>query len=312
MNRPNGQNAKFTDIDPSQYELSLRPVSTTDFVPAEIVRHQTASWRGVHAKTVQIISLEPFEYRFTQQCHLLIAIEQGVRHDGETLLEGLPKSTIRQYSNTLILVPAGRTLYGVQNPRLLPRSICLYIDPQTVLVDPDFRFAETELRPRLLFEDRAIWQTVLKLKAQIGSTDPTDRMYADTLGAVLAYELLRLQGTPVSGRAFRGGLAAWQQKRVLDFMEEHIAEDVSLSALADLVRLSPYHFTRSFKRSVGEPPHRYWVRRRIERAKALLANPNRSVTEIAFDVGFGGSSAFSVAFHRITGQTPTEFRRSFE
>jgi len=306
------QNTKYTGIDPSKYEMSLRPVATNDAGRNEIVRYRTASWQGIDAKTVQIINLEPFEYRFKQQCHLLIAIEQGVRHDGETLLEGLPKSTIRQYSNTLILVPAGRTLYGVQNPRLLPRSICLYIDPQTVLVDPDLRFSEIELRPRLLFENPSIWETVSKLKAQIGSTDPTDRMYADALGGVLAYELLRLHGTTASRRTSCGGLATWQQKRVLDFMEEHLAEDFSLSVLADLVRLSPYHFVRSFKRSIGEPPHRYWVGRRIERAKALLANPSKSITEIAFDVGFGGSSAFSVAFRRITGQTPTEFRLGFE
>jgi AraC family transcriptional regulator len=95
-------------------------------------------------------------------------------------------------------------------------------------------------------------------------------------------------------------------------MEEHLAEDVSIGVLADLVRLSPYHFVRSFKRAVGEPPHRYWMGRRIERAKALLANPNSSITEIAFDVGFSGTSAFRAAFHRIAGQTPTEFRRGFE
>jgi hypothetical protein len=69
-----------------------------------------------------------------------------------------------------------------------------------VLVDPDLRFAEVELQPRLLFEDRAIWETVLKLKAQIGSDDPTDRMYADSLGGVLAHELLRLNGNIQSSR----------------------------------------------------------------------------------------------------------------
>src|SRR5262249_59498422 len=88
-------------------------------------------------------------------------------------------------------------------------------------------------------------------EAQIGSSDPTDRMYADALGGVLAYELLRLHGTTASRRTSCGGLATWQQKRVLDFMEEHLAEDFSLSVLADLVRLSPYHFVRSFKRSSG-------------------------------------------------------------
>jgi AraC family transcriptional regulator len=307
------QNTNDAGVKPFQYELSLQPVPTIEFLPSEIVRHKTASWRGIQAKTVQVISLEPFEYRFKQQGHLLIAIEQGVRHEGETFLEGLPKTTIRHYSNTLIFVPVGRTLFGVQTPRLLPRSICLYIDPQAVLVDPDLRFAEVELQPRLLFEDRAIWETVLKLKAQIGSDDPTDRMYADSLGGVLAHELLRLNGNIQSSRGSSpGGLATWQQRRVLEFMEEHLAEDVSIGVLADLVRLSPYHFVRSFKRAVGEPPHRYWMGRRIERAKALLANPNSSITEIAFDVGFSGTSAFSAAFHRIAGQTPTEFRRGFE
>jgi AraC family transcriptional regulator len=138
-------------------------------------------------------------------------------------------------------------------------------------------------------------------------------MYADALGGLLAHELLRLDGaTARSRRTHRGGLAGWQQARVIDFMEEHLAEDMSLRTLADLARLSPYHFLRCFKESFGEPPHRYWAVRRIERAKALLANPGASITEIALDVGFSTTSALSAAFRRMTGQTPTEYRRSLE
>jgi len=209
---------------------------------------------------------------------------------------------------------AGRRFFGAQNPRLLTRSICLYIDPQSVLVDPDLRFAEAELQPRLLFEDRDIWETVRKLKAQIGSIDPGDRMYADVLAGLLAHELLRLDGATAAPRRVHrpGGLVGWQQKRIMDFMEEHLAGDISLNMLADLVQLSPYHFLRSFKRSFGEPPHRYWTARRIERARTLLANPRASITEVALDVGFSSTSAFSAAFHRNTGQTPTDYRRSLE
>jgi AraC family transcriptional regulator len=295
-------------IEPSPAELP-----SVDFSPVEVVRHQTAHWRGVQVKTVQIINHEPFEYGFQQPCHLLIAIEQGARYDGELLVEGLPTSTLRNCSHKLILVPAGRRFFGWQHPRRLTRSTCLYIDPVAVPVDPHLRFAEAELEPRLLFEDSGLWETVFKLKAQIGSVDPGDRMYAEALGGLLAHELLRLNGeVPVSNSADRGGLARWQQKRIMEFMEEHLAEDVSLDALADLVRLSRYHFLRSFKRSFGEPPYRYWTGRRIERAKALLTNPRASITEIAFDVGFSGSSAFSSTFHRITGQTPTNYRRSIE
>jgi len=259
------QNPSVSAIGASPPELLRRQMPTVDFSPAEIVRHQTAHWRGVQVETVQIISHEHFEYSFKQQRHLLIAVEQGVRYDGETLVEGLPASTVHNYSHKLILVPAGRRLFGTQNPRLLTRSICLYIDPQTVPVDPDLGFAEADLQPRLLFEDSSLWQTVLK-----------------------------------------------QQRRVIDFMEEHLAEAISLNVLADLVRLSPYHFLRSFKQSFGEPPHRYYTVRRIERAKALLANPRASITGIAIDAGFGGTSAFSATFHRITGQTPSDYRRSLE
>jgi AraC family transcriptional regulator len=220
---------------------------------------------------------------------------------------------LRNYSHKLIFVPAGRQFFGAQNPRLLTRSICLYIDPEHVLIEPELRFAEVELRPGLLFEDRDLWDTVFKLRSQIGKTDSSDLMYADALGGILAHELLRLHGTaPPTRSADRGGLALWQRKRLIEFMEEHLAEPVSLHALANLVRLSPYHFLRSFKKSFGEPPYRYWTARRIERAKGLLANPRTSITEIALDVGFSGTSAFSVAFHRLTRQTPSDYRRSFE
>jgi AraC family transcriptional regulator len=298
---------------PPPQPLEAEPHADEFFAPAEIVRYQTTRWRGVRIKTLQIIDRGRFEYSAKLQCHLLVAVEQGVRYDGETFVEGLPTSTVRNYSHKLIFVPAGRRFFGATRPRLLTRSICLYIDPQAVPVDPDLGFAEAELEPRMLFEHSEIWETVLKLKAQMGSANPSDRMYAEALGGLLAHELLRLHGTiPASRRVDRGGLAKWQQMRVMDFMEEHLAEDISLGVLADLVRLSSYHFLRSFKRSFGQPPHRYWTGRRIERAKALLANPRASITQVAFDVGFSGASAFSATFHRVTGRTPTDYRRGLE
>jgi len=94
------------------------------------------------------------------------------------------------------------------------------------------------------------------------------------------------------------------------YIEEHLADEISLSSLARLVQLSPFHFSRAFKDSFGMPPHRYLTSRRIERAKTLLAERKLSVTEIGLGVGFSETSSFTSVFRKLTGETPTEYRRS--
>ncbi|WP_426439244.1 helix-turn-helix domain-containing protein [Bradyrhizobium genosp. P] len=94
------------------------------------------------------------------------------------------------------------------------------------------------------------------------------------------------------------------------YIEEHATDDIPLATLAELARLSPWHFSRSFKQSFGVPPHKYHANRRIERAKQLLAIRELSVTAIALEVGFSETSTFTAAFHRLTGQTPSKYRRN--
>jgi AraC family transcriptional regulator len=139
------------------------------------------------------------------------------------------------------------------------------------------------------------------------------RLYAEALGIALTHELVRINCDAARREpANRGGLAAWQQKRVAAYIEENFADEIPLATLAELARLSPYHFSRSFKRSFGMPPHRFHASRRIERAKQLLANRELPVTTIALDVGFSETSTFTAAFHRLTGQTPSHYRRNLD
>lgn len=98
----------------------------------------------------------------------------------------------------------------------------------------------------------------------------------------------------------RGGLAPWQQRIILDYIEERLDEPIPLPTLADLAGLSSYHFCRAFRRSLGMPPHRYHTCRRIERAKSLLADVKISVTEIGLSVGFNETSSFTAAFRKAT------------
>jgi AraC family transcriptional regulator len=151
----------------------------------------------------------------------------------------------------------------------------------------------------------------LKLTRLIETAGSNSSHYLEALGIILAYELVRLNAGPprVEGPA-RGGLATWQQRIVAAYIEEHLAEQISLATLARLVCLSRYHFCRAFRQSFGAPPHRYHGSRRMERARTLLVESALPVTEIAFAVGFCETSSFTAAFRKASGQTPTAYRRS--
>src|SRR6516165_8649854 len=284
--------------------------SVVAFAPPSTVRCcRSAAWSAVEIETTEVLRHEPFTYEFTAPRHLLIASATD-RYDGETRVDGLPKSHLRSWNRKMTFVPAGCRFSGWQKPRALCRGAHLYIDPRSSLLQTDLRFAEIQFRPRLLFFDSALWETAAKLRAQVGSSDQRQTAYAEALSIVLACELMRMNesGLP-SVTHIRGGLPEWQQKNLAQFIDEHLAEDVSLSSLAELVHLSPYHFSRVFKQSFNMPPHRYLTNRRIERAKSLLVERKLSVTEIGHEVGFSETSSFTSAFRKITGETPTDYRR---
>jgi AraC family transcriptional regulator len=298
---------------PAWLHPDLEARSIVDYSPSEIVRRHSAAWSGLQVETVQVMRHKQFEYGFRAPCHLLIAAELAERYDGETFVEGLPRSTLRDFTRKLTFVPAGHDFRGSQKPRALTRTTYFYIDPRGPLADPALRFGEIEFKPRLFFYDRGLWETALKLKLLVENPGSMQRQYAEALGIVLTHELVRINGEAArSGPVSRGGLACWQQKRVAAYIEEHVADDIPLATLAELARLSPYHFSRSFKRSFGMPPHRYHANRRIERAKQLLANRELSVTAIALDIGFSETSTFTAAFHKLTGQTPSRYRRNLD
>src|ERR1700687_4451710 len=282
----------IAEYHPSAWLLpDIEARSIVDYSPSEIVRRHFAAWSGLHVETVQVMRHTPFEYGFRAPCHLLIAAELADRYDGETFVEGLPRSTLRNFTRKLTFVPAGHDFRGSQRPRALTRTTYFYIDPDGPLADPALRFYEIEFKPRLFFYDRDLWETALKLKSLVENPGSMQRQYAEALGIVLTHELVRINGEgALRGPVSLGGLACWQQKRVAAYIEENVADDIPLATLAELARLSPYHFCRSFQGSVGLSPHRYHANRRIEWAKQLLANRELSVTALALKIGFGASA----------------------
>jgi AraC family transcriptional regulator len=266
------------------------------------------AWDGMAIEVVQALTHETLDFRFRASCHLLVVYEDGVRNGGETLIEGLPGSTLRDVKRKLAFVPAGHEYRDTHEPRTRSRIVFFYFDPAKMPVVPGAGAAS--LAPRLFFEDGVLWDTAIKL-ARLIESDSDDRQYCEALSVVLAHDLVhRNIGARRVELPARGGLAAWQERIVSAYIEEHIAEQIPLAALAQLVRLSPYHFCRAFKQSFGVPPHRYHNARRIAYAKTLLAQPTCSVTEVALKVGFSETSSFTASFRKATGSTPTAYRRS--
>jgi AraC-like DNA-binding protein len=99
--------------------------------------------------------------------------------------------------------------------------------------------------------------------------------------------------------------------RAKDLADARYVEPLTVADLARAAGLSPAHFSREFRRTFGEAPHRYLLTRRLERAAALLRNTDRPVTEICFAVGLGSVGSFVTSFRRVYGVAPLAYRTTF-
>jgi AraC family transcriptional regulator len=112
--------------------------------------------------------------------------------------------------------------------------------------------------------------------------------------------------------ATRGALAGWRMARVRAFIDENLHRTIHTMDLSAIARLSTAHFSRSFKKAFGEPPHAYVVRRRLERACHLMITSSASLSEIALSVGFSDQAHLCRLFRQAFGQSPARWRRDFE
>ncbi|HET8844196.1 MAG TPA: AraC family transcriptional regulator [Ktedonobacteraceae bacterium] len=159
-------------------------------------------------------------------------------------------------------------------------------------------------------QDPVVTQLGLALCRELGQPSPAGKLYAQTAAQMLAVHLLRHYLSV--GRSFKDpsqGLTHPQMRRVIDFIQAHLDQDLSLEALAQQVDFSPYHFARLFRQTTGESPHQFVLRQRIERAQQLLEKTDVPLGHIALESGFADQSHLTQAFKRHLGQTPRAYRR---
>ncbi len=108
----------------------------------------------------------------------------------------------------------------------------------------------------------------------------------------------------------RGGLSPAQLHRALSHIESRLPATTPVAELAASIPMSPFHFARAFKVSMGVPPHRFILLQRVARAKALLEHGDEPIASIAERVGFKTASHFTSVFRQLSGLTPARYRAS--
>ncbi len=183
-------------------------------------------------------------------------------------------------------------------PEFLTQTACELFDNDRIEITPQFKI-----------KDLLIQGIGLALKAELELGCSSNRLYTESMATTLAVHLLRhysLRQPPI--QQFAGGLPKYKLQQILDYIDEHLAEDLSLEVMAALVDMSLHYFCRLFKQSTGMSPHKYLTQQRIERAKQLLKLQNAAIADIAIQCGFANQGHFTKSFRQLTGMTPKVYR----
>jgi AraC family transcriptional regulator len=172
--------------------------------------------------------------------------------------------------------------------------------------------ADVELRRVEKLVDGRVGALAAAVNAERVAGFPNGRLFLDSVEQALAVALVK--GYAVQRRSVqthRGGLGSARLRRIKEFVDARIEDELTLCEMAQAVELSPAHFSRMFRKSTGETPHQFFLRQRVERAKEMLRSPDARVLDVAVACGFKSQQHFAQAFRNVCGASPTEYRQEF-
>jgi AraC family transcriptional regulator len=235
---------------------------------------------------------------------------QDSGNPGERWLDG-KRETERRQLGDIAIIPAG--ISHCCNWQTTVQFGILAIEPTLLQqlgqdwVNPDL----IELMPRFMSEQDALIQSIFStLRAELETGGIGGTLLVDSLKTALAIHLLRNYCTTSPKLSSDlTGLSPTQLTLVTDYISAHLHQNLKLAELSAIVQISPYHFLRLFKKSLGVTPHQYILQCRVEQVKYLLQFTSLSLSEIAFRVGFCDQSHLTRCFRRVLGKTPSQWRQ---
>lgn len=196
----------------------------------------------------------------------------------------------------------------------MPRVLVIALDRAFLepIIEEAFPSHHMPFEPVIGVQDPDIASIAEGWRKELSEGGPGGRLYAESLATVTALHVYRTYSERSAHfPSIKGGLSPVRLNRVVDYMNAHLDEEISLRKLARVAQASPGHFGEQFKVSTGKTPFRFLLERRIGRAKELLLSRNMTLAEVALEVGFANQSHFTVNFRKLTGQTPARFRKEF-
>jgi len=267
------------------------------------------SWNGVSLDVISSHCAGRVAHHLCYESHTrLTALLEEVGSPCEPRVREHEPCPIPYVPHPLCFVPAGMDVWGHSADTRFVKDAVLTFDLKLV----GERLEQTPGRdlaatPRLRFADDRLWMLMKLLTDVVDDRDPSSQLYGDGLTAAI---LARLTSRPQPPDRHVSGLAPWQLKRVLQYLDAHLSQRVELATLAALVGLSQSHFSHAFRVSTGVAPYRWQLDARIRRAQRLLLLEGRWPLErVAEATGFADAVHFGRTFRRLTGTSPAAWRR---
>jgi len=139
-----------------------------------------------------------------------------------------------------------------------------------------------------------------------------DSLFADYIALSFHEHVVRTYGDGVMLKTWKGALSRRRLRIVMELMTEHLGDPLSIEEMASHIDVAPSYFIKAFREATGEPPHRWLMRKRIERAKSLLRSSEVTISDVSVICGFADQSHFTRVFRQIEGTTPHVWRRNYD
>lgn len=280
---------------------AITPVALLEPAPVSLRSSEGLGWDGFAAT---LLSIRPGTYRVPAMAHHRISVHVGPPVRANCVCDGRRYSRIQAHGDADV-IPAG--VPGMWTDDADCRFLRIAITDTFVRGIGEQIGVRADITPRLHWRDARVQHLAAALGAELEAEDASDALYAESLCTALVVRLLN-SSRDVSNNART--LAPRVAARVIDYIEAHLHQRLTLAELAAQAGLSVPHFNALFRATLGVPAHRYVVQRRVERAKALLLEGPRSASQIALEVGFAHQSHLTQWMQRLLGVTPREVIRA--